>query len=131
MGLVITLGHTDGSICHASVAAPRSFVVIHTNGMHPVNIQFCQCSQVHKSGTRVQQLMRHRLFPATLTDPSTCCTFAVLKHFHTTTLQSKITTFDYYMTLEKMTDNTGLGIRYVSPKSMYSSAVLIRACRTE
>lgn len=37
-----------------------------------------------------------------------------MDHFHTMTLQSKMSSYDYYKTLEKLTDNTGLGVRYVS-----------------
>ena len=89
-------------------------MVIHTNGFHPVNIQFCQCGQVRNPGSRVQQLLRRKLFPATLTDPTTCCTFELLEHYHLLTLQSKITQFDFYETLQKHTNNTGSGVNYVS-----------------
>ena len=116
LGLIIQLGHLSSSVCPAPLAGPRAFAVIHTNGIHPVNVQFCQCSQVYKSGSRVEQLLRHKLFPATLTDPTTVATFETLEAFHTTSLQSKITAYDFYMTLEKMTDNTGLGATYVSPQ---------------
>ena len=115
MGLVIQLGHMSGSRCLAPVAAPSAFVVIHTNGLHPVNIQYCQCSQIYLSGSRIEQLLRCKLFPATTAEPSTAATFEVLKTFHTATLQSKITAYDFFMTLEKLTDNTGLGTTYVSP----------------
>ena len=114
MGLVLQLGHMSGSRCQAPVAAPSTFVVIHTNGLHPVNMQYCQCSQIHLSGFRIEQLLRCKLFPATMAEPSTAATFEVLETFHTTTLQSKIAAYDFFRTLEKLTDNTGLGITYVS-----------------
>ncbi|KAI0772180.1 hypothetical protein BC629DRAFT_1595397 [Irpex lacteus] len=97
MGLMVQLGHIGGEPCRASVMGPRSFMVIDVNGIHPVN----------------------QAVPATLTDPTTCATFAVLEHFHITTLQSKITAYDYYSALEKLTDNTGLGIRYDRIKSFF------------
>lgn len=114
IGLVVQLGHEDGRRCPAPALAPRSFVVLHTNGFHPVNVQFCQCDQVQFAGTRVQQLLRFELFPATLEDPSTCCTLRLLETFHVLTLQSKITAYDFYLTLEKLTDELGVRRRYVS-----------------
>ena len=120
LGLIIQLGHLGGDRCLGPVPAPRDFVVIHTNGLHPANIQYCQCSKSYLSGTRLQQLLRMKLYPSTIADPTTCCTFDTLKTFHTITLQSKITVFDYYSSLEKLTDNTGLGVRYVSVYAIMS-----------
>ncbi len=34
-------------------------------------------------------------------------TFAVLNHFHLLTLQSKIAAYDFYLALERQTDNSG------------------------
>ncbi|GJE90469.1 CxC2 domain-containing protein [Phanerochaete sordida] len=109
LGLVIQLGHPPGEHCAIPAAAPRSFVVIHTNGFHPVNVQFCQCDKQYRAGTRVQQLLRRELWPATLDDPSTCCTFRVLEMFHMLTLQSKVTAYDFYLTLQKTTDRFNIG----------------------
>lgn len=113
IGVVIQLGHPAGERCPAPVPAPRDFLVIDVNGFHPMNILFCQCDQVHLAGNRTQQLLRSDLFGATTQDPRTCCTLRVLKHFHLLTLQSKINAYDYYKSLEKLTDNTGLNMRYV------------------
>ena len=114
LGLVIQLGYAQGVCCPAPLPALRSLIVIHTNGLHPVNVQFCQCSQAHIAGSRIDQMLRRQLFPATLTEPSTVATFELLHTFHVITLQSKITAYDFYMSLEKFTDNTGLGVSYVS-----------------
>ncbi|KAF7797641.1 hypothetical protein EIP86_008841 [Pleurotus ostreatoroseus] len=117
IGLVVQLGHAPGEKCPAPSPAPRDFLVIHTNGFHPINVLYCQCDRVHIAGTRVQQLLRSELFPATMQDPHTCCTFRVLETFHILTLQSKINQYDYYKSLEKLTDNTGLRMRYDRLKS--------------
>lgn len=82
--------------------------------MHPVTIQYCQCSNLRNAGTRVEQLLRYELWPATLDDTTTCCTMRVLDHFQLLTLQSKITAYDYYETLWKLTDRMGIRQRYVS-----------------
>ncbi|KAI0083229.1 hypothetical protein BDY19DRAFT_998729 [Irpex rosettiformis] len=112
LGLVIQLGHNPGESCRAPMCGPRSFMVMHTNGLHSVNMQFCECARASSAGSRAQQLLRYKLFPASVRDPTTCCTFAMMRHFHTTTLQSKSTMYDYYMTLIKLTDNTGLSQTY-------------------
>lgn len=113
VGVVIQLGHADGKQCSSPAIAPRDALVMHTNGLHPVTLLFCDCDQVHKAGDRIEQSLRAELYPATLTDPSTFCTFRVLEQFHIHTLQSKVTVYDFYLALEKLTDNTGLGKRYV------------------
>ncbi|EKM49244.1 uncharacterized protein PHACADRAFT_59929, partial [Phanerochaete carnosa HHB-10118-sp] len=117
IGLVVQLGHQPSEHCSAPSAAPRSFVVLHTNGFHPVNLQFCQCNCLETAGTWVQQLLRYELYPATLDDPTTCCTFCALETFHLLTLQSKLMTYDYYITLTKLTDCVGIGQRYDRLKS--------------
>ena len=108
MGLVLQLGHSPGERCAAPVVGPRSFVVMHTNGFHPVTVQFCQCDHLRTAGTHVQQLLRHELYPATLEDPSTCATFRLMETFHMLTLQSKVTAYDFYLALQKLTDRLGI-----------------------
>ena len=92
-------------------------MVVHTNGFHPVTLYFCECDQVRQAGTRVEQLLRAKLYPATIGDPTTSFTFAVLEHFHLLTLQSKTTAYDFYRTLQFITDNAGVGAaKTVSPQ---------------
>lgn len=88
-------------------------MVLHTNGWHRVRVQYCQCSQEVLAGSQIQQLLRSELFPATPNAPSTCTTFCVLETYHALTLQSKITVYDFYLTLNNLTDNTGVGITWV------------------
>lgn len=88
-------------------------MVLHVNGIHAVNVMFCQCDELHHAGDRVQQLMRFELYPATMTDPSTCATFRAMEQFHRLTLQSKIPAYDYYMTLNHTTDNTEVQVTWV------------------
>lgn len=114
IGLIVQLGHQRGSRCLNPGAAPRGFMIMHTNGFHPVSLQFCNCNQVHRAGTRYEQLLRAELFPSTALDPTTCCTFRMLEQFHLLTLQSKITAYDYYTTLSVLTNNTGTAKGYVS-----------------
>lgn len=89
-------------------------MVLHCNGIHPVTVLYCECDAMHHSGNHLQQLIRRELYPATITDTTTCATFRVLESFHLLTLQSKITGYDFYTTLNNLTDNTGTSITWVS-----------------
>lgn len=108
------LGHRPGVLCSNPAISPQDFVVLHTNGFHPVTVHFCACEQMSTAGTQIQQLLRFELYPATIGDPRTCATFRVLELFHMLTLQGKLTGYDFYLSLEYMSDNTGLGPRLVS-----------------
>jgi hypothetical protein len=72
-----------------------------------MNLAFCGCSEVGRHGTQVQQLLRRRLFPATTLDPQTACTFSLLESAQLLSLQSKLSLYDYYICIEKLTDATG------------------------
>lgn len=62
----------------------------------------------------INQLLRFQLYPATVIDPVTAATFRVLEFFHLNTLISKISAFDFYATLSRKTDNTGVQVVPVS-----------------
>ncbi|TFK79917.1 hypothetical protein K466DRAFT_504786, partial [Polyporus arcularius HHB13444] len=55
------------------------------------------------------QVIRRGWFPATNNRPATAFTFRVLKTFQETNFQSKISLYDYWRSLERITDNTGTG----------------------
>ena len=106
-GLTVQLGHCDGSQCANPIPARRDFCAIDINGRHPLSLRFCGCDQAATAGSYVQQLMRYELYPATHFEPNTAITFRMLEHYHIQSLQGKISMFDYYETLERLTDNTG------------------------
>ena len=96
------------------------FTVIHTNGIHTVDLAFCGCNEMSEHGTRAQQLLRRRLFPATSTDPQTACTFPLLKSAQLLSLQSKLSLYDYYISIEQLTDATGtVDVNVSSPSSLF------------
>ena len=73
-----------------------------------------------KHGTRAQQLLRRRLFPATSTDPQTACTFPLLKSAQLLSLQSKLSLYDYYISVEQLTDATGtVDVNVSSPSGLF------------
>ncbi|KAI0039084.1 hypothetical protein FA95DRAFT_1657962 [Auriscalpium vulgare] len=125
LGLRIQLGHPPGTVCGHREPARSDFVVIHTNGIHIINLDFCGCglsSTLH----RRQQLLRFSWWPATAIDPNTAATFAALKKYHLLSLTGKLTGYDAWRTLELETDNTGSSSL---PDRLPSWMVMIREWR--
>ncbi|TDL13692.1 hypothetical protein BD410DRAFT_686190, partial [Rickenella mellea] len=108
LGLRVQLGHLPHESCNNPHPATAGFTVIHTNGIHLVAVDFCACVSPSNAICRRIQLMRRQWFPASQNMPKTCCTFRVLEGFHTMSLQSKMSAYDYYAALTKLTDVTGI-----------------------
>lgn len=108
LGLTIQLGH-HGVECPMPATGPSAFTVIHVNGIHDVNIAFCGCSK-SVGICRWRQLMRIGWFPSTTSYPETCTTFQALRQCHLLTLHSKLSTFQFYSVLSRLTDNMGLSV---------------------
>ncbi|KAL1724984.1 hypothetical protein EV714DRAFT_277963 [Schizophyllum commune] len=107
LGLRLQLGHPEGEACVAPQPSNVDFTVIHVNGLHNVAVDFCGCHSHGPSAPHREQLLQRGLLPATVRDPQTCCTFEVLNQFQLITFQGKLTAYDYYESLECMTDNPG------------------------
>ncbi|KAF7325365.1 CxC2 domain-containing protein [Mycena sanguinolenta] len=122
LGLRVQLGHRPHERCAAPEPARTGFVTLHTNGIHEVLVDFCGCERAQDAGSPEIQLLRAGWFPATHERPQTCATITVLERFHQDTLQSKMTMYDFYGVLEKLTDNTG-----IKPPDRYHE--WIRMCR--
>jgi hypothetical protein len=113
LGLRVQLGHAPGRHCPTKENGHKNFVVIDSNGIHSVNVDYCRCAAVpHRS-----QLLRIGWYPATPLEPQTCATMEVLRHFHFLNLQGKTTGYSFYRALEYQTDSTGLN---KPPVSFYS-----------
>lgn len=82
----------------------ENFTVIDLNGVHSVNVNFCQCT----STPEYRQLLQVGWYPATPLQPQSCATLQVLRHFHLLNLQGKLPGYSFYKALEYQTDNTGL-----------------------
>lgn len=106
MGLHIQLGHSINEKCPLPTpASGGAFTVIDSHGVHEVELDFCGCGS---SGSMAQQLLRHRLYPATVSAPSTAATFCALEHFQLLSFESKCSAYQYFQTLIRETDNTGV-----------------------
>ncbi|KAJ8457732.1 hypothetical protein ONZ45_g18198 [Pleurotus djamor] len=102
LGLVIQLGH-DGGKCLLPSPIRRDFLVIDISGHHEVNLQFCGCSILEEH----IQLLRTCWYPATTSRPRTAFTFDYMSTFHFLTLQGKLSAYDFCLSIERKTDDTG------------------------
>ncbi len=105
LGLIVQLGHAIGDSCLRPADNSRSMVVIDIDGIHEVSVNFCGC---HRAEAQYIQLLRTRWFPATVDLPRTAVTFRALNHFQMLTFMSKVSAYEYYHTLSRLTDNTGV-----------------------
>ncbi|KAF7305850.1 CxC2 domain-containing protein [Mycena chlorophos] len=105
LGLRIQFGHAPRERCSAPRAGHSEFVIIHTNGIHTVAVDFCGCHR--RKDADYIQLLRRRWFPATSDQPQTCATFACLDSMHSFALEAKITPRGYYDGLVILTDGSG------------------------
>ncbi|KAI0323812.1 hypothetical protein GY45DRAFT_1349685 [Cubamyces sp. BRFM 1775] len=105
LGLRIQLGHTFGeTCCNPKGAFDDDFVLIDISGIHEIAVDFCNCEQVQP---HVDQILCARWYPATSVDPKTAATFSLLQHFHILSTQSKVSGYEFYVTLARISDNTG------------------------
>lgn len=96
--------------CKNPITGHQEFVVLHSNGIHKVAVDYCGCE---RQITFHRQLLRHGWYPGSQLFPRTCATFRLLERFHLLSLCSKLSVYDFYRTLEKLTSNTGISV----PKS--------------
>ncbi|KAF7308965.1 CxC2 domain-containing protein [Mycena kentingensis (nom. inval.)] len=105
-GLRIQLGHEDHTTCARPRRGRGDFVVLHANGIHEVALDFCGC--YHSKDVDHQQLLKAGYYPATLDAPRTCATFSCLDLFQALSLHGKTTAYDFYSTLEALTNAVGI-----------------------
>ena len=107
LGLRIQLGHQFGEKClnpeHCTI---DDFIIIDTHGIHEVGIDFCGCGKSDQRHT--VQLLCAKLFLAMIKQPKTAATMRVLELFELLGYESKASAFEFYHTLSRFTDNTGI-----------------------
>jgi hypothetical protein len=111
LGLCIQLGHPLGQSCPFRARTHQNFVVIHVNGIHLINLDFCACSG---SPTPREQLLEVGWWLSTPLEPQSTASMTVLRSFHTWNLQGQISLTDFYCGLEQMTCGDGLSSVLVS-----------------
>ncbi|SJL16269.1 uncharacterized protein ARMOST_19789 [Armillaria ostoyae] len=109
IGLHVQLNH-HSMCCKLPVLCHQDFEVLHTNGIHQVAVDYCGCERQIPHHI---QLLRCGWYPASQLRPRMCASMRLLEFFHLLSLCSKLSVYDFYRTLEKLTSNTGMGV----PKS--------------
>ncbi|TDL13520.1 hypothetical protein BD410DRAFT_694232, partial [Rickenella mellea] len=105
LGLQIQLGHGHTDItCPNPSTTHEPMTIVDVSGIHRVHVNFCNCP-VSNSVPRRTQLLRARLWPATVDRPQTAVTLNALDAFLQLTLQSKLNVYDFYLALAHLTDN--------------------------
>ncbi|KAF6750496.1 hypothetical protein DFP72DRAFT_991595 [Ephemerocybe angulata] len=116
LGLRIQLGHAPGEICpKPDTAWGDDFVIIDVDGVHTLGVDYCTCGA--STMNQVDQLLERRLYPATTVNPKSAATFRVLEVFEILQYESKVSPFELYNTISRLTDNTGI----VEVKDRYPS----------
>jgi hypothetical protein len=85
--------------------ACEGFCIVDVNGVHKVTVDFCSCSLAEAHDI---QLLRTRLYPATITNPATAATFRVLHDYHLLCFEAKASAYHYYNKLARQTNNNGV-----------------------
>jgi hypothetical protein len=81
------------------------FCIVASNGIHEVGLDFCTCGLAEDHDI---QLLRARLYPATITNPTSAATFDVLHAFHLLSLEAKCSAHHFYNSLVRRTNNNGV-----------------------
>ncbi|KAF8056174.1 hypothetical protein FPV67DRAFT_1432087 [Lyophyllum atratum] len=106
LGLRIQLNHPPNQPCvNPKAATADDFIIIDSHGVHEVALDFCKCERGIDDPL---QLLRARLYPATGTIPKTAATFNCLKHFQLLSFESKCSAYEFFNSVSRETDNTGL-----------------------
>lgn len=105
LGLVIQLNHSIDDLCaNPAFAFKNEFVILDSHGIHEVTLAYCNCN---RTIPRTTQLLRARLFPATVIDPKTAVTFRLLEAYQLLSFTSKVSGFEFYQSIARRSDNTG------------------------
>jgi len=111
LGLKVQLNHAS-NLCENPSPCHAALLVLHTNGIHEMAVQYCGCSRAIPSHV---QLLRRGLYPASQKMVKTCATFTLLDLRHKLALTSKASTYNFYWALKKLTNNTRISV----PKFRY------------
>ncbi|KAG2090914.1 uncharacterized protein F5147DRAFT_748193 [Suillus discolor] len=123
LGLCVQLGHPAGEFCLLPQKVVNDdFTLIDSNGIHEIGLDFCGCKTAKR---HTKQLLRITWFPATSTNPRTAATFQILEQYHLLSFESKVSGYEFYHSLARMTDNT----RLRPQKDRYKAFMQIRAGR--
>ncbi|KAI6015712.1 hypothetical protein EDC04DRAFT_2870443 [Pisolithus marmoratus] len=78
--------------------------IVHTQGIFSHEVSVCNCPGSNPNGWHLD-LLRQRLFPASISKPKTTFTFDVLDHFLIDALECKTSAMSFYQKLKRFTNN--------------------------
>ncbi|KAI6014687.1 hypothetical protein EDC04DRAFT_2870627 [Pisolithus marmoratus] len=78
--------------------------IVHTEGIFSHEVSVCNCPGSNPNDWHLD-LLRQRLFPASISKPKTAFTFAVLDHFLIDALECKTSAMSFYQKLKRFTNN--------------------------
>lgn len=102
LGAEITLGHRAGAVCPCRANFVSDFTVVHTNGVHVVDIAFCGCPG--SDPEQRNQMLADSWWPATPESPKTAITFTFLRFAHALNCNGKLPTWDLWRSLHDLTE---------------------------
>jgi len=79
----------------------QCLVIVDISGVHQLRIDWCQCKTAAEPHI---QLLRNRLFPASIKRPSTAFTFSLLDHFHIDSVECKTSASSFFSKLRRLTN---------------------------
>lgn len=81
----------------------KSLIIVDISGVHQLQVGWCQCQGA--PGADIQ-LLRNRLFPASVSNPSTAFTFGVLSYFHIDSVECKTSASSFFSKLRRLTNSS-------------------------
>ncbi|KAI6033280.1 hypothetical protein EDC04DRAFT_2571716 [Pisolithus marmoratus] len=78
--------------------------IVHTQGIFSHEVSVCNCPGSNSNDWHLD-LLRQRLFPASISKPKTAFTFDVLDHFLIDALECKASAMSLYQKLKRFTNN--------------------------
>ncbi|VDC00223.1 unnamed protein product [Peniophora sp. CBMAI 1063] len=104
LGIRVQVLHRPGDVCKfRTLHSVERFTIIHTNGIHNIPVDFCNCEAGQDIPYHIQ-LLRWGLWPATCSKPETATTFEALDMFSRLSLLGRLSLYDFYRALEAATD---------------------------
>ena len=95
-------GNDDGVLLTGWEQQDRQcLVIVDISGVHQLQINWCQCKTAAEPHI---QLLRNRLFPASIKRPSTAFTFSLLEHFHIDSVECKTSASSFFSKLRRLTN---------------------------
>ncbi|KAG1830059.1 hypothetical protein F4604DRAFT_1695666 [Suillus subluteus] len=93
----------EGDTINDTQLGVSNLVIVHSTGVYSHSVSWCQCPGAEKA--HHLDLMKARLFPASLTRPRSAFTFDVLDNFLIDALECKTSAMSFYQKLRQFTNN--------------------------